>query len=100
MQYAAALASEQLNAVGLNHEVPRVICRAHRHQYGEFRSNAGLIVISPPWQGLTRFGRRVTQASLAQPGLIALDYADLDSYGLPRVHARLYRPDADEVIEL
>jgi len=101
MQFAAALSSEQLNAIGLEHkEVPRVICRAHRHQYGEFRNNQGLIVVSPPWQMLTRFARRVTQASLAQPGLFALDFRDLDSYGLPRVHAKLYRPDADEVVEL
>ena len=100
MQFAAAIASEQLNSLGLGHEPPRVVCRAHRHQYGEFRSNLGLVVVSPPWQMLTRFARKVTQASLAQPGMYALDFADLDSYGLPRVHSKLYRAEPDEVLKV
>ena len=100
MQFAAAIASEQLNAIGLDHSAPRVVCRAHRHQYGEWRNNQGLVVVSPPWQLLTRFARKVTQASLSQPGMFALDYDDMDHYGLPRVHAKLYRPDADRVVSI
>lgn len=100
MQFAAAISSEQLNAVGLDHEVPRVVCRAHRHQFGEFRHNQGMIVVGPPWQMMTRFARKVTQASLSQPGLYVLDFADLDCYGLPALHAKLYRPDPDETLTI
>lgn len=100
MQYAAAIAAEQLNAVGLDHEPPRVIVRAHRHKFGEWSDEQGLVVVTPPWQQLTRHARKFTGGSLAQPGLVALDYADRDCYGNPRVHSKRYRPAPDEVIEL
>ena len=100
MQLAAALAAEQLNAVKMGHEPPRVVIRSHRHEHGEFRGPQGLMVVLPPWQGLTSHGRKVVQQSLPVPGGVSFDFSDMDENGLPRTRVRLYYPEADEVVEM
>ena len=90
--FSKALIAEQANAVGFGHTPPRVIVRAHRHRFGCFKDQNGLIVCLPPWQLLTRFARKVTQQHLACPGLVVLDYDNLDDDNLPRVRHRIFRP--------
>ena len=36
---------------------PRVIVRGHRHRFGFWCDGAGLTVVTPSWQGLTRWAR-------------------------------------------
>ena len=100
-----ALVQEQLKAIELNHEPPKVIVRAHAHQFDIAESTYGLAVVTGAWQGMTRFARRVTQASHTIPSMQVLDFRDMnDRYrgatpGLPRVHWISYRPAPDHIHE-
>ena len=100
-----AINQEQLKAIELGHTPPRVVVRAHCHQFDFVESTYGLAMSIGPWQMMTRFARRVTQASHSIPSMQVLDFRDLnDRYrgeqpGLPRVHWISYRPKPDPVHE-
>ena len=91
---------EQARACDLGHETPRVIVRSHAHEYDYWEGAPGCCLITPAWQLMTRFARKVTQASLASPGLCLLDYDDLSPTGLPRIDVHLHHPDADPVLDV
>lgn len=93
-----SLAQEQLTAIELRHPVPYVVMRAHAHNFNMYRGTRGLSVCAPPWQLQTRYGRRYTEGSFSVPGIVILDYREMQSDGLPEVHYELYRPDPDPVV--
>lgn len=95
-----SLAIEQQLAVEYCHEAPTVVVRSHRHKFGLYQGPSGLIVATPPWQMLTRFARQVTQASLAVPGIVVLDFRGRKDGEMPRVHSRLYYPEPDVVVQI
>lgn len=86
-----ALGVEQLEAAKAGEAIPKVLGVAHRHRYGEFRDASGLCVVSPPWQGLTRFGRKVVPSARTAVGMMALDWRGLPDGSLPHVHSMIYR---------
>lgn len=98
-----ALTQEQLKAVELFHEPPRVIVRAHCHQFDIVESTYGMGMTIGPWQMMSRFARRVTQASHSIPSMQVLDFRHLKDFykgvspGLPTVKWISYRPKADPV---
>ncbi len=86
------LANEQIEAARNRETLPKVLCCAHRHIYGEFKNAAGLCVVTPPWQLLTRYAYRVVPSSRCKPGIVALDFRGVADGELPVTHARTYRP--------
>lgn len=96
-QLSVNLAEEQLEAVNNGEAMPQVVGVAHRHQYGQYKNDNGIIIVSPPWQGLTRFGHKVVSQSRTKPGLYIID-ARGKSYGeLPEIRTKLFttpRPEA------
>jgi predicted MPP superfamily phosphohydrolase len=98
--YAAVLAEETIQAVN-NGEAPRqVICRAHRHKFGSYTNGRGTVIVSPPWQMLTRFGHKVVTEARTQPGAYILDWRGLPEGALPKVHERLYQAPPEPEISL
>lgn len=97
---ASTLAEETIQAAR-NGEAPRqVVCCAHRHKFGTYSNGRGTVVISPPWQMLSRFGHRVVGEARTQPGAYVLDFSCRPSGALPTVHERIYSAPAEPEIEL
>lgn len=84
------LAAEILEAVRNNETPPRVVCGAHRHRYGTFSDGHAMMVISAPWQALTRHGGKVVPHARTKPGIFLLDYRNQEPGELPIVRQRLY----------
>lgn len=70
--------------------IPKLIVRAHRHQYGMFSDGYGTMLITPPWQGATRFTRRVVPGSVPQCGLVIADWRNCEYADEPVIHKRLH----------
>jgi len=87
-QLSVQLAEEQVEAANNREPIPRVLCCAHRHVFGAFECDRGVAVVSPPWQGLTRFAHRVVSQSRVKPGAFILDWREGGEK--PRVHSRIY----------
>ena len=71
-------------------EVPKLIVRSHRHQYGMFDDGYGCMVILPPWQGATRFTRRVVPGIVPQCGMVVADWRNCPFNSVPSIHTRLH----------
>lgn len=83
---------ERLEASRVGHKVPLWFARAHRHKHGMFNDGNGLMVITGPWQGLTRYARKVVPGALPQPSCVVLDWRGKAEGELPMVHERVYKP--------
>ena len=94
------LAEEQLEATRNDEPVPRLICGAHRHRHGLYSNGREAIVISPPWQGLTRFGHKVVSAARTKPGFYVIDWRGVKHGDLPHIHERLYDAPKPIAIQL
>jgi len=99
-QLSANLAEEQVESINNGERIPRVVFCAHRHKFGQYQDNNGLLVVSPPWQGLTRFGHKVVSQARTQPGLFILDYSNKQQGELPDVKSRTYRTPEPQAVYL
>lgn len=89
-QLSINLAEEQVEAVNNGEAIPRVVCCAHRHKFGYYKDDNGICVVSPPWQGLTRFGHKVVSQARTKPGIYIIDHRGQKHGELPNVWSRLY----------
>lgn len=99
-QLSANLVEEQVEAVNNGEPIPRVVCCAHRHKFGWYRDDNGICVVSPPWQGLTRFGHKVVSQARTKPGVYILDYEGKQYGELPEVISRTYDTPKPQAIQL
>jgi hypothetical protein len=99
-QLAAVLAEETIQAVNNGEAPPQVVCAAHRHKFGTYSNGRGAVIVSPPWQLLTRFGHKVVPEARTQPGAYLLDWRGLPDGSLPRVHERLYAAPKQSTVTL
>lgn len=81
------LGNERLEAIRNNEPPPQVLCCAHRHRFGQYSDNNSMCVVGPPWQLLTRHGRKVVPGARTEPGLFVLDWRGKDRGALPHVEA-------------
>lgn len=95
-----ALAEEQIEATNNGEPLPRVLCCAHRHKYGEYKDDNGVCVVTPPWQMLTRFGHKVVSAARTKPGAVILDWRGKKEKELPEVHGKTYSTPEPKAITL
>lgn len=70
--------------------VPKLIVRSHRHRFGLYEDGYGMMIALPPWQGITRFTRRVVPGAVPQVGLIVCDWRTCSTNETPVVHKRLH----------
>lgn len=97
-QLSANLAEEQVEAANNGEKIPRVVVCSHRHKYGLYQDTNGLLVVTPPWQGLTRFGHKVVSQARTNPGLVLLDYTGKQNGELPNVISKTYKcPEAQAI---
>lgn len=99
-QLSMQLSEEQVEAACNREPIPRVLCCAHRHVFGHWKDNHGLCVVSPPWQGLSRFAHKVVSQARTKPGLFVLDWRGVPDGELPHVHARTYDTPQPEAVTL
>lgn len=90
------LNTERLEAMRGGHAVPSVVIRSHRHKYGAFSDESGLLVATPPWQLLTRFGHKVVPAASCHIGGVILTF---DGDCLPSVCPIIFRPKERQHVE-
>lgn len=69
---------------------PKFLVRSHRHQYGYFDDGYRSMVILPPWQGATRFTRRVVPRVIPQCGLVIADWRNVPFGSTPVIHKILF----------
>lgn len=72
------------------YNVPKVIVRSHRHQFGHYDDGYKHMIALPPWQGGTRFVKRVAPGAVAQCGMVVLDWSHSEFGGLPTVHRKIF----------
>lgn len=84
------MGSERVESSRAGHRVPRVFGRAHRHKFGSFDDGHGLMFTTPPWQTLTRFGRKVVPHAIPQCGMVVLDWRHCADDTVPTLHKRLH----------
>lgn len=96
----SALATEQLECVKVGEVPPRVLCFAHRHNFGAYNLGRSLAVVSPPWQLLTRHGYKVVPHARTLTGLYMLDWRRRNPGDLPEVHELLFTQKPSAPIEL
>ena len=80
------LANEQMHALESRDTVPRVIGCGHRHVFGSYEGPNGVCVVTPAWQGITRFGRKVVPSARVRPGIVVLDWRGRPDGSSPAVH--------------
>jgi hypothetical protein len=99
-QLSANLAEEQVEAANNGEKIPRVVVCSHRHKFGLYRDTNGLLVVTPPFQGLTRFGHKVVSQARTNPGIIILDYSGKQFGELPTVIEKTFKTPEAQAIEL
>ena len=95
-----ALRNVQLEAISVGQKPPRVCGFAHRHRMGYYRAHDALSFVTPPWQAVTRFGRKVVPAARCVPGVVLLDWTGKERDSVPEFHSLTFNPPPDEVVEL
>ena len=99
-QLSVNLAEEQLEAANADEKIPRVLVCSHRHKYGQYQDDGGICVVTPPWQGLTRFAHKVVSQARTTPGLVCFDHTACEQGELPKVRPRLYTSQRTQAVEL
>jgi len=99
-QLSANLAEEQVEAANNGEKIPRVVVCSHRHKFGLYQDTNGLLVVTPPFQGLTRFGHKVVSQARTNPGIVILDYSGKQLGELPTVIEKTFKTPEAKTIEL
>ena len=88
--YSQTLSTVQDRYVRAGWKVPKFLVRSHRHQFGYFSDGYRSMVILPPWQGATRFTRRVVPRVIPQCGLVIADWRNVEHGEPPVIHSRIH----------
>ena len=99
-QLGVQLAEEQLEAARAGDPIPTVLCCAHRHKFDHGGNHKGIVIVSPPWQALTRFGHKVVSQARTYPGVFALDFRDQNAGEIPRVRSCIFEPPTPDSVVL
>jgi hypothetical protein len=87
-----SMGNARQNYSRVGHRVPKVFLRGHRHVGGIFSDAAGLFMVSPAWQLLTRYGHKVVGDSICRPGVGILDWAGTTEGDIPAAKIISYEP--------
>jgi hypothetical protein len=87
-----SMGNARQNYSRVGHRVPKVFLRGHRHVGGLFSDAAGLFMVTPAWQLLTRYGHKVVGDSICRPGIGILDWAGSEKGSIPQAKILTYEP--------
>lgn len=99
-QLSIELRNGQLEALRSGKEVHKVLGAAHRHRFGTYHAGDSCSFVSAPWQGVTRFGRKVVPAAFVEPGVVCLDWEGKERGEKPFIHECLYDAPEPEIVAL
>lgn len=83
--YGAELANEQLEAIQNKWVVPNGLCVAHRHVPGYADKANQFVLVTGPWQYLTRYGHKVVPHASCHPSIAILDWEGKKEGEMPYV---------------
>ena len=95
-QLTIQLGNAQLACARQGWEAPKVILAAHRHRVGLYSDGEAMMVVTPPWQGLTRYARKVVPDGKLVVGMILLDWREVEEGELPVARLILRKPLEDQ----
>lgn len=99
-QLSIQLGNSQLSHARVGHRVPKFVCGAHRHRTGAYNDGNALMCVTPAWQGLTRFGRKVVPDGKITPGFVWLDWANREHGEIPDARIIIRNPEEREIVRL
>lgn len=86
------LGSDRIEAIRTNRKPPQFLVSGHRHRLGCYTDGDATVAILPPWQGLTRHGRKVVPAAQSVVGGVILDFRNASKFDPPTALPRRYVP--------
>jgi len=86
------MANCRSNMLRAGHQVPKVFLRAHRHCGGDYCDGESMILVTPPWQMLTRHAHKVVTDAIPRVGMYLLDWRNVPKGALPATHRFFYAP--------
>jgi hypothetical protein len=94
-QHSVMISDENQRAAEIGHTPARVVCRAHRHEFGIFDNGRTMSCVTGPWQGLTEYGHKVVPGAIPAPAAIVLEYEP--QCWLPKSDYAIYWPKEAKV---
>jgi hypothetical protein len=99
-QYSIQMGNEIIEAHRNGETITRILIGAHRHRGGHFTDGKSLVIVTPPWQCLTRFGFKVVPSARARPGFVILDWRQREDGELPDVHLKDYETPPPAIVSM
>lgn len=86
------LGCDRIERVRSRKRPPQFVVSAHRHRFGAYTDGDAQVVILPPWQGLTRHGRKVVPHAITHVGGAILDFTGASKWDPPAAHYKRFVP--------
>lgn len=90
--FSLQLASDRIEAVRTRRKPLQFLVSAHRHRFGYYGDGDAMAVILPPWQGLTRHGRKVVPHAATVSGGVILDFRRAGRMDPPEMRFKRFVP--------
>lgn len=90
--FANLLTGQRALAAKLGYGVPKVILRAHRHEFGRWEDDGAVMMSSYPWKVLDRYARKVALQDINTVGAMVLDWRNVEYGDLPEEKQFTHRP--------
>lgn len=87
-----AMANCRSNILRAGHAMPKVFARAHRHCGGDYCDGESMILVTPPFQMLTRHAHKVVTDAIPRVGMYLLDWRNTPKGALPATHRFFFSP--------
>jgi hypothetical protein len=98
-QLSIQLANARSYSSAVNHQMPKWVAMGHRHASAWYTDGNIGSLVTPGWQGLTRYGRRVVPHGKTTPGLAFMDWRHVPKGFLPRVDLIIRNPRQPKIIK-
>ena len=92
-----AMGNARLNYARVDHRIPKVFIRAHRHVGGVYTDGSAAMVITGAYQLLTRWGKKVVGDSVCRPAFAILDWRNKPQNSLPAISLPTYDPRQEAI---
>lgn len=98
-QSSIQMADEQVRRARVGHKCPKVLLGAHRHEPDMWTDWFAMTLITPAWQGKTRYVNKVVPQAVITCGGYVLDWRNREDGDLPHVEPFIYTtPEPEEVV--
>ena len=91
------LGNARLNYARVDHQLPKVFLRAHRHVGGVYTDGSAAIVATGAYQLLTRWATKVVGESICRPAFAILDWRNRPQNSIPAITLPTYDPQQPQI---